>query len=51
MNIKALACWILVSLPLGWGLYKSIERATPLFQGKLAAAKAAPAKAADAPNK
>ncbi len=51
MNPKALICWILVSLPLGWGLSKSIERAMPLFQGKLAAAKAAPAKPAEAPKK
>lgn len=37
--------WIVVSIPLGWGLYKSIERSIPLFKGGPPAA-AAPAKPA-----
>lgn len=45
MNIKVLAYWVLVSIPLSWGLYKSIERSIPLFKG----VSAAPAKPAAAP--
>ena len=48
MNAKALVCWILVSIPLGWGLYQSIQKSKPLFAGTTAIA---PAKPAEAPKK
>ena len=35
MNVKALICWILVGIPLAWGLYMSVEKAKPLFTGAL----------------
>ena len=36
--------WILVSIPLSWGLYQSILKSKPLFMGPpAAAAPAAPA--------
>ncbi|HMC57994.1 MAG TPA: hypothetical protein VKJ01_02265 [Candidatus Solibacter sp.] len=35
MNAKALICWILVGIPLAWGLYTSVEKAKPLFGGAL----------------
>ncbi len=48
MNAKALICWILVSIPLGWGLYQSIQKSKPLFAGTTAIA---PGKPAEAPKK
>jgi len=27
-----LCAWIVVALPLGWGLYKSVVKSWPLFQ-------------------
>jgi hypothetical protein len=38
--------FLVVALPLGWGLYRSIKNSLPLFTGgaALAAAPAAPAK-------
>jgi hypothetical protein len=47
MNIKALVCWIIVGIPLGWALYTSVQKAKPLFTSSISA----PAKPADAPNK
>jgi hypothetical protein len=46
MNAKALVCWIIVGIPLGWGLYTSIQKSKPLFNAPLTA----PAKPADAPK-
>ncbi len=43
MNPKVLFFWVLVSLPLGWGLYQSVQKAMPLFQGVNAPAKPGPA--------
>lgn len=38
--------WVVVGIPLSWGLYKSIERSIPLFKAAPPAA-AAPAKPAE----
>ena len=47
MNIKALVCWIVVGIPLAWGLYTSILKSKPLFTQAVTAS----AKPADAPTK
>jgi hypothetical protein len=47
MNLKALVCWIVVGIPLGWGLYTSIVKTQPLFTQTVKA----PAKPTDAPTK
>lgn len=47
MNLKVLACWLIVSIPLGWGLYQSVQKAKPLFAGSISAL----AKPAEAPKK
>ena len=39
------AAWIIVAIPLGWGLYQSIIKSKPLFSGVTATAPAAPAAA------
>jgi len=39
-NIRLLIAWIWVALPLGWGVYQSVNKSLPLFRG------AAPAPAA-----
>ena len=31
MNPKAFFYWLVVALPLSWGLYKAIEKSVPLF--------------------
>jgi hypothetical protein len=41
--------FIVVALPLGWGLYRSIKNSMPLFTGGTAAAPAATATPAAAP--
>ncbi len=51
MNIKALIYWIIVAIPLGWGLKLSIEKAKPLFAGALSAPAKPAAAPADAPKK
>ena len=50
MNVKAFVYWLVVALPLSWGLYKAIEKSVPLFSDKEApaAAVAAPAVATPA---
>ena len=40
--------WVIVALPLGWGLYASIVKSKPLFGGGVTAA---PAATANAPKK
>ena len=37
------AAWVIVALPLGWGLYQSIMKSKPLFNGPAPAAQVAPA--------
>lgn len=46
MDIKIFIYWVLVGLPLSWGLYKSVERSLPLFTGKPNTPTVAPAKPA-----
>lgn len=31
MNPKAFFYWLVVALPLSWGLYKAVEKSVPLF--------------------
>ncbi len=44
MNAKALICWVIVGIPLAWGLYASVQKSKPLFSGAImgAAKPAAP---------
>jgi hypothetical protein len=41
--------FLVVALPLGWGLYRSVKNSMPLFTGAGASAVAAPAAASPAP--
>jgi hypothetical protein len=35
MRIIALAiAWMLIAVPLGWGVYQSVQKSMPLFQGQ-----------------
>lgn len=36
--LHLLIAWTWVALPLGWGVYKSVEKSLPLFQGAAAEA-------------
>jgi hypothetical protein len=39
------AAWVIIAIPLGWGLYQSVVKSKPLFSAaKAPAAQAAPAK-------
>ena len=51
MNPKVLIYWIVVGLPLGWGLYKSVERSLPLFNPPAPPAAVVPANPPPAPPK
>ena len=51
MNPKVLFYWSVVGLPLSWGLYKSVERALPLFNPPPPPAAVAPAAPSPAPPK
>jgi hypothetical protein len=31
VNVKLIALWLAVGLPLGWGIYKTVENALKLF--------------------
>ena len=44
MTLKALLTFLLVAVPLGWGITKSVQKSLPLFQGtaEKPAASAAP---------
>lgn len=44
-NIRLLIAWIWVALPLGWGVYQSVNKSLPLFQGGAAPAATTPAAA------
>ena len=39
--MKLLLSWLLVALPLGWGVTQSVKKATPLFTSQPAQAAAA----------
>jgi hypothetical protein len=30
--LKALLTWLLIALPLGWGITRSVQKSLPLFQ-------------------
>jgi hypothetical protein len=32
--LKALLTWLLVALPLGWGITKSVQKSLPLFRSE-----------------
>jgi hypothetical protein len=32
MNVKLIVLWLVVGLPLAWGIYKTLENAMKLFQ-------------------
>lgn len=32
-NIRLLIAWIWVTVPLGWGVYQSVNKSLPLFGG------------------
>jgi hypothetical protein len=32
MNVKLIALWLVVGLPLAWGIYKTLENAVKLFK-------------------
>ena len=42
--MKTLLIWLLVAVPLGWGVTKSVQKSLPLFGVEPAPAPAAPAK-------
>ncbi len=39
--MKALLTWLLVIVPLGWGVTKSVQKSLPLFRGEAPPAAAA----------
>ena len=40
--MKPLLTWLLVIVPLGWGVTKSVQKSLPLFRGEALPAAAAP---------
>lgn len=40
--MKAFIYWLVVALPLSWGLYKAIEKSVPLFSANVVTVPAAP---------
>lgn len=40
--IKSFLTWLLVIVPLGWGVTKSVQKSLPLFRGEAPPAAAAP---------
>ena len=42
-NIRLFIAWIWVALPLGWGVYQSVNKSLPLFQGGAPVTAPAPA--------
>ena len=49
--LLVVAAWVLVALPLGWGLYQSIIKSKPLFTSVSTPAASAPAAPAAPPGK
>lgn len=37
-SLRLIIAWTWVALPLGWGVFKSVEKSLPLFQGAVAPA-------------
>ncbi len=44
-SFVVLLAWLVVAVPLGWGLYQSVLKAKPLFAGQSHTAPAQPAAA------
>ncbi len=40
--MKVLVVWLVVLLPLGWGVARSVQKSLPLFTGELAPAAQSP---------
>lgn len=40
--MKVLVVWLVVLLPLGWGVARSVQKSLPLFMSELAPAAQAP---------
>jgi hypothetical protein len=40
--MKLLLAWLLVAVPLGWGVTKSVQKSLPLFRGAIKPAATAP---------
>jgi hypothetical protein len=38
-KMKVILFWLMVVVPLGWGVMQSVKKAMPLFQGSAAAGK------------
>jgi hypothetical protein len=34
--VLVIAAWVVVAVPLGWGLYQSVVKSRPLFSGEAA---------------
>jgi hypothetical protein len=34
MNSKLIIAWLWISIPLGWGVYQSVKKSMPLFNGE-----------------
>ena len=41
-NLKLVLLWLLVAIPLGWGVAKSVQKSLPLFSGVAAPVAPAP---------
>ena len=39
-QLRVLLAWVVISIPLGWGLYQSVIKSKPLFAGPPPAAAA-----------
>jgi hypothetical protein len=39
MTLRLFIAWIWIAVPLGWGVYQSVQKSLPLFQETVAAAK------------
>ena len=42
MKLKLVIVWLVIALPLGWGVAKSLQKSRPLFGGGITAAPAVP---------
>jgi hypothetical protein len=44
MKIKLIIVWLMVAIPLGWGVAKSMKKSRPLFSGTVVTVGAEPQK-------
>ena len=42
MKLKLIIVWLLVAIPLGWGVAQSMRKSRPLFSGTVVTNEAAP---------